>query len=371
MSIRRGGNRPNDHYTIITNTLVRDQRLSFKARGIAAYLLSHTEGFRTTVATIAKANGVGLEQVQSGLRELEKLGYISREQPRDQQGRVQEIDYVITDYPGLSVNGKPDTGSDLGEQDPDQEVSAGHDRYRETRTRSTRVRPAQVHKKNRGLEEQLKEEQHPEEHADADASGADARRPSQPSPAQQQPSLFDDDVEPPGGDCGQPTSSKPVVEVEGCDVDRHETRSPEQPAESSPSRSAADHETEPPIVNPRRRRAPRQATPGPDTAHTQQSVTEWLAGWESTHGEVKPTRSMTARAGRAAKECLAAGNPLELVLAAARRAGAEGWPTIDQQLARMTSTAGQRTGRGSHTTYQQTGTDADYRRAVETGAIFR
>ena len=187
MSIRRGGNRPNDHYTIVTNRLARDAGLSFKARGVALYLLSHTEGFRTTAETIAKANGCGVEQVRTALRELEERGYITRDQPRDDQGRLGPIEYVITDLPQSSVSGKPDTGPDLRKHPPDEDVSAGRDRDVVSRSRITRSRETTPYKKNKGLEEQVREEQ--EEHNRSNTSPRSARASLSP----REPDLFGED----------------------------------------------------------------------------------------------------------------------------------------------------------------------------------
>ena len=157
MSIRRSTNRPNDHYTIVRNDFARDARLSFKARGVALYILSHAAGFECTATSIAKANNCGPDQVYGALRELEEHGYLTRHRARSDDGRmVGGVDYEITDQPcseatetgisptGLSPNGKTPTG----------------------RTR--------VHKKTKGLEDQEPpEEEQPQEEKpsyDADAS---------------------------------------------------------------------------------------------------------------------------------------------------------------------------------------------------------
>jgi len=131
MSIRRG-ERPADHFTIIANGLLRDPRLSFKARGLAAYLLSHAEGFRSTADSIAKANHCGLDQVRSALQELEQRGYLRRERNRDEAGHNTDTDYLITDC-------------------PEEEESL----HRETQRRETQRWETRPHKKTKGLEDQV------------------------------------------------------------------------------------------------------------------------------------------------------------------------------------------------------------------------
>lgn len=98
VSIKRG-RRPSDHYAIISNGFLRDAELSFKARGIGAYLLSHAEGFSTTAEKIATANCCGVGQIRAGLLELEQRGYLVRERNRDPLGRVTGTDYLIQDKP--------------------------------------------------------------------------------------------------------------------------------------------------------------------------------------------------------------------------------------------------------------------------------
>jgi biotin operon repressor len=99
--VREGRRAP---YTQVSHRLLRDHRLTFKARGIAVYLLVTTqEGGPTSADAIAEANGCGRDQVQAGLRELERYGYLTREQIRDDRGSVAGLHYVITDEPQESA----------------------------------------------------------------------------------------------------------------------------------------------------------------------------------------------------------------------------------------------------------------------------
>lgn len=171
MSIRRGPHSYTDHFTIVSNTLARDARLSFKARGIALWLLGHSEGYRSTAKLIAKAAECGIDQIQTGLQELERCGYLTREQTRDDHGRVGQVEYMITDQPvvGSPGDGKPGNGDDQGEQD----VSAGGDRNGISRSRVT---PS--HKKTKGLEDQQTQEDLKPSSSDADASDVDPAPPT-------------------------------------------------------------------------------------------------------------------------------------------------------------------------------------------------
>lgn len=95
-TIRRGA-RPADHFTIISNALLRDGEISLKARGLAAWLLTHTAEFELSVERIAVLTQTGETAIKSGLRELEARGYLTRTLQRDARNRVTGSLYEISD----------------------------------------------------------------------------------------------------------------------------------------------------------------------------------------------------------------------------------------------------------------------------------
>lgn len=103
-----------EHFTQISNAALRDPRLSFKARGILAWLASHQDGYGCSVAAIeAHSEKDGREAIRSALRELEEYGYLSMHQTRDPEtGRVGPSDYLVSDIPstGDPLTENPFTG---------------------------------------------------------------------------------------------------------------------------------------------------------------------------------------------------------------------------------------------------------------------
>lgn len=97
-TIRRGP-RPVDNFTLISNALLRDARLSLKARGLAAWLWSHAETYSLSVERIAEQTGGGLAAVRTGVRELETYGYLVRERERDASNRTTGMVYILCDTP--------------------------------------------------------------------------------------------------------------------------------------------------------------------------------------------------------------------------------------------------------------------------------
>lgn len=90
--------RPQNNYTIISNHVVRDQRLSWKARGLLIYVLSQPDHWRTSSAHLASISPDGVHAVRAGLKELETYGYLRRQ--RHQQGNGQwRHDVIIYDQP--------------------------------------------------------------------------------------------------------------------------------------------------------------------------------------------------------------------------------------------------------------------------------
>jgi hypothetical protein len=67
----------------IPNTWVRDDRISFKARGIRDLLLSHKDGYVVTLKGLAEQTPKeGIDSVRTGVEELEEAGYLVRTMSR-------------------------------------------------------------------------------------------------------------------------------------------------------------------------------------------------------------------------------------------------------------------------------------------------
>jgi hypothetical protein len=126
-----------DNYTQVSNVLIRDVRISPKAKGLAVWLLSHSAEYRFSIASIADKLGVGQDQIKSGLKELEKFGYLERIELRE-AGRMVGMEYVLDDDPavqlregethrretteGLATDGKPG-----GQEEDHSEEDQGED----------------------------------------------------------------------------------------------------------------------------------------------------------------------------------------------------------------------------------------------------
>lgn len=68
-------------------TPLNDKRLSWKAKGIMAYMLSKPDDWTFYLDEIATHSTDGMSSFRSGFNELKKLGYIQRVQSRDETGK--------------------------------------------------------------------------------------------------------------------------------------------------------------------------------------------------------------------------------------------------------------------------------------------
>lgn len=83
MTIVRGED-PEQNFFMHRNETARDRRLSFRARGVLAELLSRPAGWRVDARELSQGEDVeGREAVRSALNELEKVGYLRRRKFKD------------------------------------------------------------------------------------------------------------------------------------------------------------------------------------------------------------------------------------------------------------------------------------------------
>lgn len=80
-------------FTVIDNTAIEDERLSFRALGLLTYLLSKPDEWKANVAHLCERHVEGREAVRSALRDLESLGYVVRRWVR--AGGAPVMEYVV------------------------------------------------------------------------------------------------------------------------------------------------------------------------------------------------------------------------------------------------------------------------------------
>lgn len=110
--ILRRSHRPTRDFTILANSILRDDRLSYRARGILCQVLSMPDDWRVDAEQLSRGEHVeGRDAVRTAIKELEKVGYIERVKGQDDNGRWVTI-LVVHEVP-------------QGPEGPEEDVSAG------------------------------------------------------------------------------------------------------------------------------------------------------------------------------------------------------------------------------------------------------
>lgn len=78
-------------FTVLPNQLLRDETLSYRARGILAAMLSHSEEWEVSMAWISARGREGREAVRASVRELEASGYLSVVKEHQKNGKFRWI----------------------------------------------------------------------------------------------------------------------------------------------------------------------------------------------------------------------------------------------------------------------------------------
>lgn len=104
--------RDRGNYTNTSNKVIRDERLTWKARGIFNYLWSQADNWQFYVAEIANHAKDGVKSTRSGLDELEKYGYLKRINRHDKSGSFDGMDWILSDIGGLNSSKESEIDSE-------------------------------------------------------------------------------------------------------------------------------------------------------------------------------------------------------------------------------------------------------------------
>lgn len=97
MAIKRAKRRTN--FTMISNVGLRDERLSYKSKGLLAYMLSLPDDWVFYESELVNHSIDGKASVKSGLKELQEAGYLTRQRKRNDKGHLKETLWEISDEP--------------------------------------------------------------------------------------------------------------------------------------------------------------------------------------------------------------------------------------------------------------------------------
>ena len=87
------------NYTVMSNTHLKDRRLSYKSKGLLSVILSLPPDWDYTITGLSVIAADGVDSVKTAIKELEQYGYVTRTQLRDERGRMAQNEYRVYENP--------------------------------------------------------------------------------------------------------------------------------------------------------------------------------------------------------------------------------------------------------------------------------
>ena len=89
------------NFTTLSNVFLRDNNISFKAKGLFAYMFSMSDGWNFTIKSISSQQKEGEDSIRTALNELKDNGYIIYEKHSDGSGTYHMQDKPELENPNL------------------------------------------------------------------------------------------------------------------------------------------------------------------------------------------------------------------------------------------------------------------------------
>ena len=86
-------------YTIMSNHHLRNAELTLKAKGLLSQMLSLPENWDYTLKGLSRINKESIDAIRTAIWELERAGYITRKQGRDEKGKMTASEYTKYERP--------------------------------------------------------------------------------------------------------------------------------------------------------------------------------------------------------------------------------------------------------------------------------
>ena len=114
----------NANFTVMSNYHFKEKKMSLKSKGLLSLMLSLPDDWDYTVAGLVTLSSDGKDSVNSALKELESLGYLTRTRLTDAKGRFAGIEYNIYENPKENpiadkpISAKPIQDNPISEDPP-------------------------------------------------------------------------------------------------------------------------------------------------------------------------------------------------------------------------------------------------------------
>jgi len=127
----------NKDYTVMSNTHLKDKRLSLKAIGLLSVVLSLPDGWNYTINGLVGAVKDGKDSVESAIKELKKHGYLKVDKiyPNGNCNRIQ-YRYTFFENP-QEVDFQPLENQDIEKQEVESQALENPHAYKDTNKLNT------------------------------------------------------------------------------------------------------------------------------------------------------------------------------------------------------------------------------------------
>lgn len=138
MPLIRGTHNFDGQFTQLPNEWLRDGRITLKARGLLALLMSHNPGWSVSINSLIEQNREGRDSLKAAVAELEAYGYLKRDQARE-AGKFGEAIWVTqSPWAEKPLTEKPLTENPLTENPHPKNTNIKNTKVKNTREGSTK-----------------------------------------------------------------------------------------------------------------------------------------------------------------------------------------------------------------------------------------
>lgn len=88
-----------NNFTVMSNYHFKEKKMSLKAKGLLSLMLSLPNDWNYSVAGLVTLSKDGKDSVMTALAELEKFGYLTRQQLVNEKGQFSGVEYHIYEQP--------------------------------------------------------------------------------------------------------------------------------------------------------------------------------------------------------------------------------------------------------------------------------
>ena len=94
-------NKTQGNFTMVSNGILRDKELPLKERGLLVTLLGLPDNWDFSINGLDAILPDGRDKIKTGLRKLEKMGYLTRYQARSENGVFGDLIVEVNEIPAV------------------------------------------------------------------------------------------------------------------------------------------------------------------------------------------------------------------------------------------------------------------------------